>query len=203
MKLGHWAQLTFLTRFGSFILLILLAGCSQKMHDLPVAEKHPVITDWHGELRTDNYLYMADADHPATQDYIRAERSYSEEIFQEWRSLRREIHSELNQLLPEATGTPAVQLGDFLYWREVVPGAQYPIFYRRALSVERPRETVLDTNLLARSSAYYSLGDFSVSPDGQRVAFTEDSTGEQDYRLRIMEIASGRELDAVEGLGLA
>ena len=169
------------------------------MHDLPVAEKHPANTDWHGALRTDNYLYLADADHPSTLDYIRAERSYSEEIFQEWRSLRREIHSELNQLLPEATGTPAVQLGDFLYWREVVPGAQYPIFYRRALSVERPRETVLDTNLLARSSAYYSLGDFSVSPDGQRVAFTEDSTGEQDYRLRIMEIASGRELDAVEG----
>ena len=198
MNLGHCAQLALLKHSGPILVLVLLVSCGKPIDHLPVAPQHPVVKTWHGELRADHYDYLFDAEHSDTKDYIRAELSYSEKFFQEWRPLRRQIYSELNQVLPIAKQSPAIQLGDFLYWREIISGGQYPIFFRRSKSQEQERETVLDLNHLARSSAYYSLGDFAVSPDGGWIAFTEDRTGDQDYRLRIMEIATGKELNVVE-----
>ena len=142
MNLGHCAQLALLKHSRPILVLVLLVSCGKPVDHLPVAPQHPVVKTWHGELRTDHYDYLSDVEHSDTEDYIRAELSYSEKFFQEWRPLRRQIYSELNQLLPIAKQTPAVQLGDFLYWREIVSGGQYPIFYRRSKSQEQEQERV-------------------------------------------------------------
>src|SRR5690606_3175321 len=49
-------------------------------------------------------------------------------------------------------------------------------------------EIVIDVNLLAEGQSYFSLGTFKVSPDHQMVAYTSDTTGNEEYNLYIKNI---------------
>jgi len=180
--------------------MLLLVGCDRSVDSLPDAPNRPVVKRSLGEPQVDSYSYLSDLSAPDTVEYIASERLYADDIFQQWSPLRLELHQELNRALPKATTSAAVRLGDYHYWREILPGSQYPVFFRRLVgAVADAPQVVLDVNVLAAGNAYYSLGDFSVSPDGRWVAFTEDDAGSQVYRLRILEIANGAELAVSAG----
>lgn len=143
----------------------------------------------HGVTLVDNYRYLEDLQHPDAQAYRQAERSYLADQTRAWEPLRREIERELNQLLPATTRThPVIQAG-YEYFREIPRGGQYPVFYRKkAHSTESPA-VLLDLNQLAGDSEYYALGGFALSPDGSRIAYTEDRTATQSFRLMLKSLA--------------
>ena len=55
-------------------------------------------------------------------------------------------------------------------------------------------EVLLDGNELAAGKAFFSLGAFSVSPDGKLLAYSTDFSGDERYTLRIKDLASGEVL---------
>ena len=187
-----------LSIFYSAALIIFLVACTKPNDVVPSAPERPAALDRFGQSRIDEFNYLEDINDIDTQNYLASEQIFSQESFDIWLPLRREISKELNQLLPAAKRDNSVQLGSYYYWREVVSGAQYPIFFRRAVERETvgaaSKQIVLDVNELADGHSYYALGDFSVSPDGRWVAFTEDTAGAEHFNLRVREISTGREL---------
>jgi len=89
--------------------------------------------------------------------------------------------------------------GDYFYYSRTRKGKQYRIFCRRRGSVEATEQIVLDANQAAKGHKFYSLGAFEVSPDGNLLAFSSDTTGFRQYNPAVEGSPDGRVLpDRIE-----
>src|SRR5690606_13679902 len=50
-------------------------------------------------------------------------------------------------------------------------------------------------NRLAAGQSFYKIGSYDVSPDNRLLAYTEDTVGRRQYRLRFKALASGAPID--------
>jgi oligopeptidase B len=57
-----------------------------------------------------------------------------------------------------------------------------------------PEEVLLDENAEAARHEYYTVGDVSVSDDGKRLGYSEDTVGSELYTVRIIDLATRRQL---------
>src|SRR6185295_10570465 len=57
-----------------------------------------------------------------------------------------------------------------------------------------PEEVMLDVNAMAEGHRFMSVGDYEISPDGRRLAYSIDSTGYRQYLLAVKDLESGRNL---------
>jgi oligopeptidase B len=86
------------------------------------------------------------------------------------------------------------RLGDWFYYTRTVEGSQYPIHCRRAAAnpdlnsafdPTQPEQVILDVNQLAEGKPFMDVGALAISPDGNLLAYTTDSTGFRQYTLHI------------------
>lgn len=167
-----------------FVLLLLsvLSACSRE----------PDPTSPRAERTTldDPYAYLADADNPATVEYLKAEQAYLLNVTKDWQRDIDTLTSEINRALPLTRQSPPVVSGGYEFSSEIVKGTQYPVYCRKRL-VDGEREVLLDLNERAAGSDYFRLGGFSMSPDGSSIAFTEDLTGAGLFTLHVRDLATG------------
>ena len=82
--------------------------------------------------------------------------------------------------------------GGHFYYSRTEKGKQYPIYCRKAGSLDAPEEITLDLNALAEGQPFFSLGMSTVSDDGNLLAYTTDITGFREYTLYIKDLRTGR-----------
>ncbi|WP_158772773.1 S9 family peptidase [Cobetia sp. L2A1] len=84
--------------------------------------------------------------------------------------------------LPEA-------LDHYVYWSETAADADYPVWWRYPLDADPAdttrHECLLDLQTLSRHHDFVELGDMSISPDEQRLAWTLDTSGDEVFSLRL------------------
>ena len=102
-----------------------------------------------------------------------------------------------------------VRHGGWWYYGRTVEGLQYGIAGRIDLATfpERPvldtdgppqgEQVVLDENVEAQGHEFFALGASDVSPDGNRLAYAVDVTGDERYDLHVRDLRTGAELDDV------
>ena len=71
-------------------------------------------------------------------------------------------------------------------------GKAYPIYCRKADSVDASEELLLDQNTLAEGYDFFDLGVFAVSPDHQILAYSVDTTGSERYTLLFLNLRTGQ-----------
>ena len=77
-----------------------------------------------------------------------------------------------------------------------VEGSSYGIHCRRpADGPEDAEQILLDENVLAEGHDYFSLGNFSVSPDHRWLVYSTDTTGGERYTMRFRDLTTGAESD--------
>ena len=81
--------------------------------------------------------------------------------------------------------------GGFFYYSRTEEGRQYPIYCRRAGSLEAPEAVTLDLNVLAEGRPFMDLGAYTVSDDGKLLAFSTDEVGFRQYTLQVKDLATG------------
>ena len=60
---------------------------------------------------------------------------------------------------------------------------------------------LLDGNVLAAGQPFFQLGSYEVSPDNRLLAYTEDTVGRRQFRLRVKDLATGALLvDVIENI---
>lgn len=161
------------------------------MSFFPTAPKRPYTITQHGETRIDNYYWMRDRQDPDVLKYLRAESDYLEEVMGHTRPLQDMLYAEMKGRMLETNSTVPEKRGDYFYYTREMAGCQYPIFCRKKGSLESPEEILLDQNRLAEGKSFCSVGAFTVSPDGDKLAFSLDVEGTEIYTVYIKDLTTG------------
>ena len=170
----------------------------------PSATRIPVERRFHGDVVTDEYAWLADKENPDTIAFLEGENAYTEAMTAGQAGLRDEIFAEIKARTKETDLSVPARRRGWWYYSRTVAGQQYAVHCRRAVAGEDERppmtedgspldgeEVLLDGNELAGDGAYFSLGAFSVSPDGSKLAYSTDYAGDERYTMRFKDLLSG------------
>lgn len=163
---------------------------SQSVPAPPVAEVRPKVDTLHGEVRTDPYAWMRDRSDPAVIAYLEAENAYTEAMTAHTAGLREALYTEMLGRIKETDLSVPVRRGEWFYYTRTEEGKAYPIYARKRGSLEAPEQVIFDHNAEAEGQAYLQLGGLEASPDGNWLAVLVDTTGYEDFELRIRDLAT-------------
>jgi oligopeptidase B len=174
------------------------------MTSAPAAKQIPTKRVHHGDEFTDEYAWLADKEDPDTIAFLEAENAYTEAMTASQAGLREAIFAEIKGRNKETDLTVPIRKGGWWYYTRTMEGKQYGLYCRRAVheAGERPpmnedgspldgEEILLDGNELAGDKPFFSIGSYSISPDGKRLAFSTDYTGDERFTLRIKDLVTG------------
>jgi oligopeptidase B len=161
------------------------------MSNLPVAKKIPKVDTIHGDIRQDNYFWLREKDNPDVLAYLRAENAYTDEVTAGSKAFQESLYQEMLARIKEDDSSVPYRRGGHFYYSRTEKGKQYPIYCRKAGSLDAPEEITLDLNALAEGHPFFSLGMSTVSDDGHLLAYTTDITGFREYTLYVKDLRTG------------
>jgi oligopeptidase B len=186
----------------------------------PLAERRPhTLTRADGSQVEDPYHWLREREDPAVRAYLEAENEHTaavmapladlqEALFEEIKGRVQETDASAPTLVPPRDGADA----GWLYYRRTFEGKQYAIHCRRPApaGVHDPRDlpgelrrpvdpeappadevVLLDENVEAAAHDYFRLGGYAISPDGRLAAEAIDTTGNEVFRIRVRDLATG------------
>ena len=159
----------------------------------PVAAKRAHTTQIHGYTLTDDYFWLREKTNPAVREYLEAENAYTATIMKPTEALQQQIYDEMLRRIKQTDQTVPYRNGAYVYYSRTVEGKQYPINCRKRVGGD-VEEVLLDQNEMAKGLGFFSVGQFSVSDDGNLLAFATDTTGYRQYMLRIKDLRTGQML---------
>jgi oligopeptidase B len=157
----------------------------------PPARVHRVESP-HG-TREDPYYWLRDDTRtdPEVLAHLRAENEYTAAVLAPAQPLIAQLYEEIVGRLKQDDASVPVRHRGYWYVSRYETGREYPLYVRWP-DVPQPQESVLlDCNVLAQGEAFFQLGDYEVSPDNKLMAYTVDTVGRRQYRLRIKDLGSG------------
>ncbi len=176
--------------------------------EAPVARREPHPTHIHDQTLQDDYFWLREKESPEVLDYLRAENAYTAAHLAGTEDLQAALYREMLSHIKETDTSLPVRDGDWFYYTHTVEGSQYPIHCRRHAANDHtydavaPEQVLLNVNTLAEGHAFMSLGGFTVSADGNLLAYSTDTTGFRQYTLHIKDLRTGEVLpDSAERVG--
>jgi oligopeptidase B len=172
----------------------------------PVAHKQPTTNTLHGHTLRDDYGWLRDKESPETIAYLEAENAYTEAAMRPLQPLMDRLYQEMLSHIQQTDVSVPYRDGAFDYYSRTEEGRQYPIYCRvPAASGSAPRpvppvtgfpdeEILLDVNQLAEGEAFMALGAFSITDDGNWLAYSTDNTGFRQYTLHVKNLQTGKTL---------
>ncbi|MDF2442680.1 MAG: hypothetical protein JWR01_883 [Subtercola sp.] len=179
----------------------------------PVAPKIPTERTHHGDTVIDHYEWLRAKDDQKVLAHLTAENAWAEQQTAHLEPMRQAVFDEIKARTLETDLSVPVRCGDWWYYTRTVEGSQYGIHARAPIAatddwtpprlepgVAVPGEVVvLDDNVEAAGTDFYSLGSFDTSADGRLLAYAVDTVGDERYTLRIRDLDTGENLpDVVE-----
>jgi oligopeptidase B len=159
----------------------------------PVATKIPHPLTLHGQTRIDNYYWIRDDERqsPEVIAHLNAENKYYQAQFAPFKSMQETLFEELIGRLDEDESSPPYYWHHHWYFSRYQKGGEYPIFARKQ-ALASDEEVLLDVNQRAEGCEFYELGSFSISPNEQLLAFSEDKLSRRIYTVQIKDLNSGK-----------
>src|SRR6266446_4763477 len=169
-------------------------GMSSTLPSPPVAKRVPKTDVVHGDVRVDDYFWMRDREDPDVTAYLTAENVYTDAVMKPTEGFQESLYAEMLARIKEDDQTVPYRRRCFFYYSRTEKGKQYPIYCRKAGSLDAPEETTLDLNAMAEGHPFFSLGMSTVSDDGDLLAYTTDITGFREYTLYVKDLRTGAAL---------
>jgi oligopeptidase B len=177
-----------------WMVLILLAGCSQKQATPPVAKVEPKTTVILGDTLVDNYFWLREKSNPTVIQYLEDENRYTESVMKPTRKMQKKLYREMLKRIKETDVSVPVRIDSFYYYTRTVKGSQYPIYCRKKGDLSAAEAILLDQNVLAAGRKYCEIGEYKISPNQNLLAFTVDFNGSEKYMLCVKDLNSGKML---------
>jgi oligopeptidase B len=161
----------------------------------PQAPQHPHKITQNSTTRNDPFFWLRDRNNPDTLKYLNAENQYTEAVMKPLAALQEKLYQEMRGRIQEADASVPYQIDQYEYYDRTEAGKQYPVYCRKALtnensSVAAPEEILLDCNQMAQG--YFHLGTLGVSRDHHLLAYSTDTSGSEEFVLRIKDLTSGK-----------
>ena len=170
----------------------------------PKPKKQAVKFEAHGVVRIDDYYWMRDDSRKNEEvlSHLKSENKYLEDWFKEGTDKRDQLFEEIISKIPKKEDSVPIPMGSYEYYRRYEPENEHAIYIRKKIKSNK-EEFILDVNELAKSSDFYQLANWSISPSENLIAIAEDTTGRREYKLRIKDLSSNKFLlDRLLGLSL-
>lgn len=156
----------------------------------------------HGD-REDPFYWLRDdtRSDPQMLGYLRAENEYTDALLTPVKPLIEHLYREIVARIKQDDSTVPVRYRGYWYAVRYTTGQEYPIVVRRADAPDAAEVILLDGNALASGQPFFQLGGYEISPDNRLLAYTEDTVGRRQYRLRIKDLERGTLLpDVIENV---
>ena len=182
----------------------------------PVAPRRPAPRTFHDHTFEDPYEWLRDKDSPEVRAHLEAENAYAEAATAHLQPLRTAIYGEIKARTRETDMSVPGRHGDWWYFGRTVEGGAHQVFCRVPAAenasagtavdgtseawtppavepgVALPGEEVLlDANAASTEHDFYALGTFSVAENGERLAWSEDTTGDERFTVYLKDLATG------------
>ncbi|MGE5721849.1 MAG: S9 family peptidase, partial [Sphingomonadales bacterium] len=172
----------------------------------PRAEQRPHHYERHGHRIADPYHWLRDPGYPEVTDpdvlgYLEAENAYFEAAMAPHQPLVESLFEEMKGRIKEDDKSVPVRDGGWLYWWAFEPGAQYRRWFRKPAEGGAD-QLVFDETAEADGKDYFRLGAIEFSPDGRLAATMVDDEGSERFKLRIRDLASGKDMETVTEVGI-
>jgi oligopeptidase B len=168
----------------------------------PMAKKIPKETNIHGVTLVDPYFWLREKTNPEVKAYLEAENAYTESVMRPTETLQAAIYKEMIGHIKETDANVPYHMGDYFYYSRTEQGKQYPIYVRKRGKLEAKEEVTLDMNEMAKGLKFLGLSAYSVSDDGNYLAYSTDTTGYRQYTLQIKDLRTGQLLpEKIERVG--
>jgi oligopeptidase B len=164
----------------------------------PVARRDPQSTHLHGHTLHDDYGWLKFKGSAEVTEYLEAENAYTAAAMRGTEPLQAALYHELLSHIQETDESVPYPDRGFLYFTRTLEGLQYPIHCRRQQHQGAADQVLLDVNQLAAGHAYMAIGAMTVSPSGNLLAYSTDTTGFRQYTLRFRNLITGVDLPDIE-----
>jgi oligopeptidase B len=175
---------------GLVAVLVMTAWAAASEVEPPMAQQKTKIDTIHGMEMVDKYFWLRDRDNPEVIDYLKAENAYAKDVMAHTQQLQDSLFKEMKSRIKETDLSVPVRHGDWLYYTREEEGKQYKIYCRKK-SEDAPEQVLLDVNELAEGKGYMLLGAFEVNPDHNMLAYAYDTSGNEEYTVRIKNLETG------------
>jgi oligopeptidase B len=167
---------------------------SDMMMKPPVAKKMPKELKIHGYTLIDNYFWLRDRKNYNDEiiKYLEDENAYTEKMMSGAKEFQDALYKEMLGRIKQTDVNVPYRYGDYFYYSRTVEGKQYPIFCRKKGSLDATEEVILEMNEMAKGYKFLGLGGFSISDDGNLLAYSLDFTGYRQFKLFIKDLRSGQ-----------
>ncbi|CAN5473944.1 S9 family peptidase [soil metagenome] len=175
----------------------------------PVAKRVDRRREFHGDVFNDPYEWFRDKTDPEVTAYLEAENVYADAITDAQEPLRQKIFDEIKARTKETDLSVPARRGDYWYYARSFEGKQYGLQCRCPVNdsddwspplfdentAVRGEQVLLDENLEAEGHEFFALGAASVSLDGNVLAYSVDTNGDERYTLRFRNLRTGANYD--------
>ena len=160
----------------------------------PVAKKVPHVTEINGATLKDNYFWLRDKKDPDVMKYLQAENAYTEAVMKPTKDFQESLYKEMLSHMKQTDLSVPLRQGKYFYYSRTEEGKQYPYQCRKMGGLDAPEDILLDLNKLAEGHSFLGLGEFSVSDDGNLLAYSIDTTGYRQFTLYVKDLRTGKTL---------
>lgn len=171
----------------------------------PVAKRVEAKRVHHDDVFLDPYEWMREKSDPEVIAHLEAENAHVEAQTAHQEPLRQKIFDEIKARTKETDLSVPLRRGEWWYYGRSFEGKQYGVHCRCPISGPEdwdppvldehtaiPGEQILvDENVEADGHDYYAIGAASVSPDGNILAYSTDTVGDERYTLRFKDLRTG------------
>ena len=160
----------------------------------PRAKRIPFKLEKHGHVRVDDYYWLRERENSDVVQYLHEENSYADEVMAHTKPLEEQLFQEITGRLKQTDLSVPFKIGDYYYYVRYEPEREYGIYCRKYRTLENPEEVMLDGNVLAQDSEYFSLGNWMISSSQDILAYAVDTQGRRIYTLYFKNLVSGEVL---------
>ncbi len=161
----------------------------------PTAKRVPKETKIHGETLVDEYFWMREKSNPEVTAYLEAENAYTTAVMKPTEGFQDALYKELLARIKQTDAQVPYRENGYFYYTRTTEGQQYPVYARKKGKLDASEEVVLDLNELNKGHNYTALGNYSVSDDGNLLAYSIDHDGHRDYMLKVRDLRTGKDAE--------
>lgn len=151
---------------------------------------HPMTL--HGDTREDNYYWLNDPKDAEVIQYLEAENSYTDTVMAPTKALQEKLFNEMKGRVKEKDESVPVKDGNYYYYSKYVEGGEYPVYCRKAGSLEGTEEILLDGNTMGKGKTYFNIGGYEIADNEQIMAFGVDTVSRRNYTLKFKDLKTGK-----------
>ena len=171
-------------------IFIVVTGCNMKNSKIeePKAEKINKVLSIHGDDRTDEYYWLSNRGDSKVIDYLNSENQYREDFMKDYKSLEKDIFSEIKSRIKEDDSSVPYFDNGYFYYTRYEKDKQYPIYCRKKESLNSKEEILIDANIMSEGHEYFRVGDIEVSPNNKMMAYSIDTVSRRIYTIYFMDL---------------